>query len=268
MGPWTWAVTGQEYDYAAHVSFRQPYVEDGEEQILEDVMYLVQDDDGEWRWFFGGTREFVELAIETFGDEDDTALVEGNLIEKTVEDLDEFYTDYFGTSDLEYESPGVVLVEQGGGVRTACGPAEAGFWAFYCPPDATIYLDEAFLGELGNRAPFAEAFVIAHEWAHHVQTLMGLERVQNAPDDWNEVYSIELELMADCMSGDWAHDVGTRGLLTPEDIDDTIAFTIEYLGDPAFIDEYDPQAHGSSDQRADAFKDGYDDGLIACNIMI
>jgi predicted metalloprotease len=268
IGPWTWGVTGQEYEYAAAVSFRQPYVEDGEEQIREDVMYLVQDDDGEWRWFFGGTREFVDLAIETFGDEDDKGLVEGNLIENVVTDLDGFYADAFETSELEYESPGVVLVETGGGVRTACGPAESGFWAFYCPPDATIYLDEAFLGELGARMPFAEAFVIAHEWAHHVQTLIGLERVEEAPDDWNELYSIELELMADCLSGEWAHDVDTRGLLKPDDIQQTIEFTIEYLGDPAFIDEYDPQAHGSADQRAEAFLGGYEDGLVACNITI
>lgn len=268
LGPWTWGVTDQEYDYAAAVSFRQPYVEDGEEQTLEDVMYLVQDDGGEWRWFFGGAKEFVDLAIETFGDQDDTALVEGDLIENVVEDLDEFYIDAFGTTELQYESPGVVLVETGGGVQTACGPAESGFWAFYCPPDATVYLDEAFLNELGKRAPFAEAFVIAHEWAHHVQTLIGLERVQDGPDDWNEVFSIELELMADCMSGEWAHDVGTRGLLNPEDIDQTIDFTIEYLGDPAYIDEYDPQAHGSSEQRAEAFKSGYEDGLRSCNIVI
>jgi predicted metalloprotease len=268
MGPWTWGVTGQEYDYAAHVSFRQPYVENGEEQILEDVMYLVQDDEGDWRWFFGGTREFVELAIETFGDEDDTALVEGDLIENTVTDLDEFYRDAFSYTDLEYESPGVVLVEQGGGVQTACGPAESNFWAFYCPPDATIYLEEAFLGELGNRAPFAEAFVIAHEWAHHVQTEMGLERVQDVPDEWHEVFSIELELMADCMSGAWAQDAEARGLLGQEDIDDTVEFTQKYLGDPEFIDIYDPQAHGSAEQRADAILSGHEDGFLSCNIMI
>ena len=274
LGPWTWGVTGKEYEYAAAVDFEQPFVEDGEEKTLRDTMYLVKAEDGEWRWFFGGTREFVDLAIETFGEgttveTGGTPLVEGDLITNTINDLDTFYRDAFGYTDIEYVTPGVVLVETGDSEMTACGPAQTGFWAFYCPGDQTVYLDEAFLAELGKRAPFAEAFVIAHEWAHHVQTVIGLERVNNnPPDDWNEVYSIELELMADCMSGAWAQDVGTRGLLREEDIDQTIAFTIEYLGDPAYIDEYDPQAHGSSEQRAKSFKGGYEEGFLACNIMI
>ena len=268
LGPWTWDVTGTKYELAAHVDFEQPFVEDGEEQLLEDTMYLVKAEDDEWRWFFGGTKEFVDLAIETFGDETDTQLTEGDPIENTVEDLDSFYRDAFGYTELTYESPGVVVVEQGGAEMSACGPAQTGFWAFYCPPDATVYLDEAFLTELGKQAPFAEAFVIAHEWAHHVQTAVGLERVESPPDDWNEVYSIELELMADCMSGAWAQDVGTRGLITEDDIQQTIEFTVEYLGDPSHIDPHDPQAHGTSEQRAEAFIGGYEDGFLSCNITV
>lgn len=271
MESWTWGVTGVTYDYAAAVDFEQPYTENGEEKLLEDTMYLVQSDDGEWRWFFGGTREFVNLAIETFGDDSDggaTPLVEGDLIANTVNDLDTFYRDAFSYTDLAYESPGIVLVAQGSSEMSACGPAETGFWAFYCPGDETLYLDEAFLVELGTKAPFAEAFVIAHEWAHHVQTDIGLERVENPPTEWNEVFSIELELMADCMSGAWAQDVGTRGLLQEQDIQQTVDFTIQYLGDPAYIDQYDPQAHGSAEQRAEAILGGYENGFLSCNIVI
>lgn len=68
MGPWTWGVTGKTYEYAAAVEFEQPYKENGEDKLLEDTMYLVKSEDGEWRWFFGGTREFVDLAVETFGE--------------------------------------------------------------------------------------------------------------------------------------------------------------------------------------------------------
>ncbi|MDQ2683832.1 MAG: neutral zinc metallopeptidase [Chloroflexota bacterium] len=273
MISWTWGVTGKEYPYAAAVRFEQPYVENGNEQILEDTMYLVQADDGEWRWFFGATREFVEDAIETFGDgqtaEEQTPLVEGDLINNTLTDLDNFYRGAFEYAGIEYVVPGAVLVTSGTSAETACGPAEPGFWAFYCPPDGTIYLDESFLGQLEERAPFAVAFVVAHEFAHHIQTVIGLERVAGQqPDEWNEVHSIELELMADCMSGAWSQDVGTRGLLRPDDIEQTMEFTIEYLGDPAYIDVYDPQAHGSSQQRHDAFMGGYLDGFSACNIEI
>lgn len=271
MISWTWAVNEKEYPYTAAVRFEQPFVENDQEEILEDTMYLVQDDNGEWRWFFGGSREFVELAIETFGDQDEnvTPLVEGDLINNTLSDLDNFYRGAFEYAGIDYVQPGAVLVQTGTSERTACGPAETGFWAFYCPLDGTLYLDEAFLAELQKKAPFAVAFVVAHEFAHHIQTVIGLERVAgNQPDEWNEVHSIELELMADCMSGAWAQDVGTRGLLREDDIAQTMAFTIQYLGDPAYIDTYDPQAHGSAEQREAAFMGGYNDGFSSCNIVM
>ncbi|HET7034063.1 MAG TPA: neutral zinc metallopeptidase, partial [Thermomicrobiaceae bacterium] len=115
---------------------------------------------------------------------------------------------------------------------------------------------------------FAESFVIAHEWAHHVQTTVGLVRVENPPTEWNEVYSIELELMADCMTGAWALDLDTRGALQEGDIDATVDFTVQTLGDPAFINERDPQAHGNGQQRKEAILLGYHNGFLGCNIVI
>lgn len=268
LGPWTWGVTGVTYDYAAAIAFEQPYVdENGDEQTQEDTMYLVENR-SEWRWFFGSSSEFVDVAIETFGgDLASDPLTEGNLIENAVRDLDAFYEDAFTYTDLNYESPGVVAVPPGESVQTACGPAAPGFWAFYCPPDQTVYLDVEFLTTVGQQADFAAVFVVAHEWAHHVQTEIGLVRTQ-APDDWNEVYSIELELMADCMSGAWALDLDTRGLLEQDDIDETVRFTIQYLGDPDYIEVSDPQAHGSADQRAQSIFAGYENGFTGCNIQI
>ena len=102
----------------------------------------------------------------------------------------------------------------------------------------------------------------------HIQTTVGLERVQNPPTKWNQVFSIELELMADCMAGAWAQDVGTRGLLQAGDIDQTIQFTLQYLGDPPGVDPYNPQAHGTAEQRAAAIKGGYNEGFLACNITV
>ncbi len=271
MISWTWGVTGKEYPYAAAVRFTQPYVDGDNEETLEDTMYLVQSADGEWRWFFGATREFVDLAIETFGEpiEDAVPLVEGNLIDNTLTDLDTFYGEAFAYTDIKYVSPQAVLVQTGDTENTACGPAKSGFWAFYCPPDGTIYLDESFLSQLQDKAPYAVAFVVAHEFAHHIQTVIGLERVAgNQPDEWNEVHSIELELMADCMSGAWSQDVGTRGLLRENDIQQTMEFTIQYLGDPAYIDTYDPQAHGSAEDRVSSFMGGYENGFSACNIIV
>lgn len=268
MVSWTYPVTGQTYPYAAEIDFEQPYVENGEQKLLQDEMYLVESE-GEWRWFFGASPEFVEAAIARYGGRG-AALTEGDLLQNVVTDLDDFYRDALSYTQFTYHSPGVRVVPEGTSMPTGCGAASSGFWAFYCPNDQTLYLDEELLGTLEQQADFAAAFVIAHEWAHHVQTGVGIQRVDpsEVPDQWNEVYSIELELMADCMSGAWALDVDTRGLLETDDIDEAVQFTIQYLGDPQYSAEYDPQAHGSADQRAQSFLNGYENGFLGCNVSV
>jgi predicted metalloprotease len=267
---WTWGVTGESYPNAAEIDFRQPYVdENGQDAVLEDRLYLVESD-GEWRWFFGNSPEFVEQANELYGVETGEPLTDGDLIQNVVNDLDAFYRDVFSYTDFNYQTPGIVVVAGGDSAMSACGPAQTGFLGFYCPPDQTIYLDEPFLLELQGQADFAAAFVIAHEWAHHVQTSCVFIRVDpgDQPDGWNEVYSIDLELMADCFAGAWALDVDTRGMLEPDDVEEAMQFTVDRLGDPQFIGEYDPQAHGSADQRVQAFLLGYESGFEGCNISI
>jgi predicted metalloprotease len=269
MGPFTWGVTGQQYPYAAKVSFIQPFVDENKQQSwLEDDMYLVQDG-GEWRWFFASSPEAVQQAIATYGERTEP-ITEGDLIQNVVNDLDSFYADVLSYTPEKYYSPRVVLVSPGDRVGTACGPATPGFYAFYCPLDTTIYLEEAKLKEIEQVDDFVPAFVIAHEWAHHVQDAVGLERVGpgQRPSDWVDVYSIELELMADCMSGAWAQDLDTRGALEAGDIDATVDFTVNTLGDPAFIPESDPQAHGNGAQRSQSILLGYSDGFLGCNIIV
>ncbi len=269
MGPWTWGVTGKQYPYAAKISFVQPFVDEKSQQRwLEDDMYLVEDG-GEWRWFFGSSAETVQQAIATYGQESQP-ITDGDLIQNVVDDLDAFYADVLSYTPNPYHSPRVVLVSIGTATATACGPATPGFYAFYCPLDETIYLEEGKLQEIGQTDNFIPAFVIAHEWAHHVQDAVGLERVESfaRPTQWNEVYSIELELMADCMSGAWAQDLDSRGALEEGDIDATVNFTVNTLGDPGFIDAYDPQAHGSGAQRSQSILLGYSDGFLGCNIVI
>ncbi|MGH2618593.1 MAG: neutral zinc metallopeptidase [Thermomicrobiales bacterium] len=269
MVPWTWGVTGTEYPYAARISFVQPFVdENNAQQWLEDDIYLV-DSGGEWRWFFGSSAEAVQQAIETYGQRSQP-VTEGDLIQNVVNDLDDFYADVLSYTESKYYSPRVVLVSPGDSVMTGCGPATAGFYAFYCPLDEGIYLEEGKLLEIAQTDDFIPAFVIAHEWAHHVQDAVGIERVGPAqrPNEWQEVHSIELELMADCMSGAWALDLDSRGALEAGDIDATVDFTVNTLGDPGFIAEYDPQAHGSGPQRSQSILLGYSDGFLGCNIVI
>lgn len=271
LGEWTWGVTEQTYPDAARVSYAQPFVDPatGEQRISNTQMYLVPFE-GEWRWFFGSDRAFLAEVIGRFAPPPPAAEAGDTraLLDTVVGDLDGFYRDAFAATDYQYTSPGVVVVQAGELVQTGCGPAQPGFWAFYCPPDQTIYLDYPFLQDLEQRyGDFAAAFVVGHEWAHHAQTVGRIERTE-APDAVNEVYSIQLELMADCFVGVWARDAETRGLLDLNDLAEAVAFTRERLGDPAETDPFDPRAHGTADERIDYYTDGYQDGFLGCNVTL
>ncbi len=274
MGPWTWGVTGKEYPRAAAVEFTQPFTnEDGETEVLEDTMYLVEDN-GQFKWFFGSDPEFIEWVLANHA-ETGEVLPEGDLfidgddfLVEVVNDLDVFYRDVLSYTGVEYPTPGVVVVTPGTSAMSACGPASEGFWGFYCPPDSTLYLELALLnGLIDQGLDFAAAFVIAHEWAHHVQTVLGFERTTR-PETWNDVHSIELELMADCFSGAWANDALARGRIDVADVEEAMNFTVERLGDPEYVDEYEPQAHGTGPQRVSAFMRGFEEGFSGCNIKI
>lgn len=278
---YTWPVTGKTYDPAAKVTFVQRIVdENGETAFIQDAIYLAPDADGQWGWFFGNSPEMVQTAIDMFGNTNTattsdgttavltTPLNDGDFLVNTVNDLDAYWRDVISYTDYEYESPGVVIVAEGDTVQSACGPASTGFWGFYCPLDTTMYLDEKLLDDLRDQGYyFAAAFVIGHEWAHHVQSGIGLTRT-NHPTQWNQVHSIELELMADCMAGVWASDMEGRGVINPGDIDQAYAFALQMLGDPKYIGEYDEQAHGNGEQRVSAIQGGYEDGFLACNLLI
>ncbi len=274
LGEWTWQVTGQTYAEAAQVSFTQPYVDaTGQERINESQMYLVPFE-GEWRWFFGNSRAFIAEAIGRFAPPapqeapgDTLTLLEG-----VTRDLDTFYRDALAASQYQYASPRVVVVDEGEFAQTGCGPAQPGFWAFYCPVDQTVYLDLPFLRDIEQRyGDFAAAFVVGHEWAHHIETTIGgLQRVGagEAPDQINEVYGIQLELMADCFTGVWARDAETRGLFDFQDLAEGIAFAFERLDEPEGIDPFDPRAHGDRDERIDFITDGYENGFLGCEVTL
>ena len=258
---WTWPVTGRTYPYTAEVAFEQPFA-DG--SVLEDVVRLVQDRNGEWRWFFGRSREFVEEQIAryiTFNPAPVPAGGGDGFVEFVAADLDGFWREAFAVEPASYAAPAVQGFDQV--VFTGCGPAELGVGPFYCGLDQTIYLDAAFMAGAGEQiGDFAAAFAIAHEWGHHVQRLQGFTRSE-APDGFGERYGIELELMADCYAGVWAQDADTRGILEPGDIEEAVVLAF-YIGDAPGTSPYDPSAHGSIPQRVKAFLDGYFDGISAC----
>jgi predicted metalloprotease len=116
-------------------------------------------------------------------------------------------------------------------VTTACGPGAASSGPFYCPASFGVYLDPAFFGLLSRKAgvqlgDFAQAYVVAHEVGHHVQTLLGIAHQKAAADRQDpagaNARSVRFELQADCLAGVWMHSVYNRGELTDADIRDTL----------------------------------------------
>jgi predicted metalloprotease len=177
-----------------------------------------------------------------------------------------------------YTSPKVVLYDQGTG--TGCGFGQSAMGPFYCPNDQTVYLDLSFWQEMENRlgasgADFARAYVVAHEFGHHVQNLSGLsDKVQQAEQRAGSQaaankYSVALELQADCYAGVWAHNASSvsGGKVAPEagDLEQGLK-TANAIGDDTLqkkaTGRVTPEGftHGSSAQRVEWLNRGYQTG--------
>jgi uncharacterized protein len=186
--------------------------------------------------------------------------------------------DVWKTKLSNYTDPKVVIYSQGTG--TECGYGQAAMGPFYCPNDSTVYLDLAFWQQMESQlgasgADFAKAYVIAHEFGHHVQTLTGAsQKVQQAQQraggqgEANE-YSVALELQADCYAGVWAKNASAvsngQVALDPGDLEEGLK-TANAIGDDTLQKRggggVHPEnfTHGSSAQRVEWLKKGYASG--------
>jgi predicted metalloprotease len=151
---------------------------------------------------------------------------------------------------------------------------------FYCPGDQKVYLDLSFFRDLDERfgAPgdFAQAYVVAHEVGHHIQTLTGISdragaaRQRGGERQANAV-SVRMELQADCYAGVWGHYAAQRGLLEPGDAEEGLRAAAA-IGDDRLQQETQgrvvPESftHGTSEQRVSWLRRGLDSGKVeACN---
>lgn len=188
-------------------------------------------------------------------------------------DTETTWTNLFQKQGKIYKEPKLVLFR--GAVKSACGFAQSAMGPFYCPGDQKVYIDLVFFSELKNRfdAPgdFAQAYVIAHEIGHHIQTLLGIsEKVHKAKKGLNKVegnqLSVRQELQADCLAGIWAtHADRARQLLEQGDVEEGLR-AASAIGDDTLQKQSrgyvspDSFTHGSSAQRVQWFKTGMSSG--------
>lgn len=194
------------------------------------------------------------------------------LVSVVLADTEDTWGEIFVAAGRTYEPPKLVLFSEA--VQTACGIGQTASGPFYCPADRKVYIDLTFYDELQRRfgAPgdFAQAYVIAHEVGHHVQTLLGIsERTQAARSRASEVeanaISVRQELQADCFAGLWAHNAErSRPFLESGDIEEGLNAASAIGDDRLTQGRAPPEAftHGTSEQRVSWFKRGLETGSM------
>ncbi len=179
----------------------------------------------------------------------------------------------FPAMGAEYRRARLVLFRDA--VESACGFAQAATGPFYCPGDQKVYIDLGFFDELHRRfgAPgdFAQAYVLAHEIGHHVQTLLGIEgqvrRLQQQDPRGGNRVLVRMELQADCLAGVWGHEAERAGLLDPGDLEEGLGAAAA-VGDDRIQRSagarVNPDAftHGSSEERMRWFLRGFRSGRV------
>lgn len=175
--------------------------------------------------------------------------------------IDGFYRTLFVLQGLPYHSPKVSIVDPTAVTHTGCGTSTGEGQAFYCSVDEQIVIGTDVLDWTAETDDFTPAYVLAHEWAHHAQKLSGTDSTYAPrPGEWDEVYTIENELRADCMAGAWLGNVDSRGYLNDSDIAGFLMMA-SLIGDSG---SRIGGSHGFGKERLRAVFIGYEEGVLGC----
>jgi predicted metalloprotease len=187
-----------------------------------------------------------------------------------VNSIQAYWDEAFAADRMTYRPADTRLFD--GQVQTACGVGSSASGPFYCPADGLIYLDLGFLRHLQTRfgaqgGPLAEGYVVAHEYGHHVQGLLGVLQQRSGGSGPDSV-AVRIELQADCYAGVWAANAVDTGYLEPltdsevqQALDAAAAVGDDRIQERATGHvEPDSWTHGSARERQEAFATGYRDG--------
>jgi len=201
----------------------------------------------------------------------------GQFVNAVTVDVQSFWADRFQAAGKSYTQTLTVLFTDQ--TQSGCGVASSATGPFYCPSDQKVYLDTAFFDQLrsqfGAPGDFAQAYVVAHEFGHHVQDELGImdsvaQQQQSNPSSVNDL-SIRLELQADCLAGVWAHSVYTTPdqsdieSITDQDVKDALNAAAA-VGDDRIQEQAtgtidrESWTHGSAEQRSTWFNNGFKGG--------
>jgi len=194
-----------------------------------------------------------EIVEDEFSSFTMPGLAPDNLTETVLADIDAFWAGELANLGHDYYSAGTVPVSDV--VQSSCG--EFGPYdnpAAYCPVDDSVYYSVPLAQEIQTTVgDYAWITILAHEWGHHVQVVLGIE-----PE-----LTIDRELQADCFSGAYTQRALQQGFLQEGDISEALMISI-FSGDPIEIDETAEGAHGSGDYRVTSFMEGYFNGSATC----
>lgn len=237
--------------------------------------------------FGGENAQMITPVLEQFNNQSQSApteqrdltpseIEEGKFVKTILADNEDVWSKIFQENNLQFEAAKIVLFS--GQVETACGGASSASGPFYCPGNQKIYMDMSFFEELRTKfgakgGDFAVAYVIGHEYGHHIQNLLGtstkMRQLQQGKSEAEaNKLSVALELQADFYAGLWTnYNEKINAMLEPGDIEEALS-AAQAVGDDAIQKKMQGQVvpdsftHGTSEQRMYWFQKGLQSGDI------